>query len=87
MSAPTAPKEFYIPDTSTKEKRLCTILVHILSQGIAYASWYDYPFLWFDKECINQSDSHDQKLGIQSMDIVYNHSLYPLGLMQSHFNY
>lgn len=82
-----SPKKFYIQDMSTKGERIRTIRVHILSRTIACAFWYDYLFLWFNKECIDQSNPHDQELDIQPTDIVYNHNLYPLGLLQSYFNY
>lgn len=62
--SPTAPDDFYIRDVSAMVKRPCTVLMHILSRAVAYDSFYEVPFLWFDKECINQSDPQDQQLGI-----------------------
>ncbi|KAK8024430.1 hypothetical protein PG993_012496 [Apiospora rasikravindrae] len=64
----------------------------ILRRAIAFAASREAPFIWVDQECILQQDRADKEDGIQSMDLVYQHSAWPLGLLncvfdkQSHLN-
>ncbi|KAJ9655403.1 hypothetical protein H2198_005707 [Neophaeococcomyces mojaviensis] len=82
--APGAPTEYVIVQGPLR--RSCTLPSYVLSRAISFAAYYEVPFLWFDKECINQSDARDQEQGIQSMDIVYQRSLYPLGILQAYID-
>ncbi|KAL2066580.1 hypothetical protein VTL71DRAFT_2651 [Oculimacula yallundae] len=56
----------------------------ILDRAIAYASYYGIRFIWIDQECIEQDDRLDQEVGIQSMDIVYERSAAPIGILQTY---
>jgi len=66
--------------------RDCKAPAYILSRAIAFAASKSQCFIWIDKECIDQDDRNDQEVGIQSMDLVYQRSAYPLGLLQSYFD-
>ncbi|KAK5089639.1 hypothetical protein LTR24_006007 [Lithohypha guttulata] len=63
-----APETYLIAENAGK--RQCAVPQHVLSRAISFAAYYEVPHVWFDKECIGQSDPVDQELGIQSMDIV-----------------
>lgn len=76
-----APETYFIAGNAGR--RESAVPRHVLSRAISFAAYYEVPHVWFDKECIGQSDPIDQELGIQSMDIVYQRSLYPLGLLQT----
>lgn len=76
-----APEQYLV--AASAGRRECAVPRHVLSRAISFAAYYEVPHIWFDKECIGQSDPIDQELGIQSMDIVYQRSLYPLGLLQT----
>ena len=52
----------------------------VLTRAIAYAARYDVDLIWIDKECINQDDAHEKEIAMQSMDLVYSFSNFPLGL-------
>ncbi|KAI1615158.1 hypothetical protein EDD37DRAFT_390924 [Exophiala viscosa] len=66
--------------------RDCNVPRNILSRAISYAAQYIVPFIWFDRECIVQEEPSQQWLGIQSMDIVYQRSSHPLGILQTRIN-
>lgn len=63
--------------------RGCKVPRNILSRASSYAAHYNLPFIWFDRECIVQEHPIEQWLGIQSMDIVYQRSSHPLGILQT----
>ena len=64
--------------------RECWIPHHIVSRAINFAAHYQLSYIWFDKECIDQTHPKEKELGIQAMDVVYQRSLYPVALLQVH---
>jgi hypothetical protein len=71
-----------ITDT-TKDSRPSRAPKTILDRAIAYASFYGIRFIWIDQECIEQDNRLDQEVGIQSMDLVYERSAAPVGILQT----
>lgn len=59
---------------------------HVLERAIAYAGDTELSFIWIDQECIWQDDEDDKERGIQSMDLVYQRSAHPIGLLNAVFN-
>lgn len=53
----------------------------VLDRAIAYATHRGVDLIWVDQESINQDDADEQEKAVQSMDIVYSFSKYPLGLL------
>jgi hypothetical protein len=53
----------------------------VLDRVVKYARHYGCKYFWIDKECINQDDSKQKELAIQSMDLVYQLSSYPIALL------
>ncbi|KAH8669731.1 hypothetical protein BGZ60DRAFT_538518 [Tricladium varicosporioides] len=47
---------------------------------------YDQPYTIYTRECIDQEDRLDQETGIQSMDLIYERSAAPLGLLQTYID-
>ena len=58
----------------------------VMSRAIKFAANKSQRFIWIDKECIDQEDRNDKEAGIQSMDLVYQRSAWPVGLLNSEFN-
>ena len=58
----------------------------IMSRAIAFAANKNQSFIWIDKECIDQDNRDDKEAGIQSMDLVYQRSRWPVGLLNSFFD-
>ena len=71
-----------ITDT-TRDSRPSRAPKTILDRAIAYASFYGIRFIWIDQECIEQDNRLDQEVGIQSMDLVYERSAAPVGILQT----
>lgn len=56
----------------------------VLDRVINFAAWHRVYSFWIDRDCIDQTDSPqntEKEMAIQSMDLVYGHSQYPLGLL------
>lgn len=64
----------------------------VLDRVTAYTRHHDVAGFWIDKECINQDDPEEKEVAMQSMDLVYSMSKYPLGILtrpiesQAHLN-
>ncbi|KAK6062991.1 hypothetical protein SCUP515_12833 [Seiridium cupressi] len=58
----------------------------IMERAIAFAASKGLTFIWIDKECIDQEDRDDKEAGIQSMDLVYQRSSWPVGLLNCSFD-
>ncbi|KAK4163933.1 hypothetical protein QBC43DRAFT_335053 [Cladorrhinum sp. PSN259] len=53
----------------------------VLWRALKFAQTHGIQLIWIDQECIIQHDTEDQFLGINSMDLVYANSRYPLGIL------
>jgi hypothetical protein len=56
----------------------------VLDRVINFAARHRVYSFWIDRDCIDQTDSlqnTEKEMAIQSMDLVYGHSQYPLGLL------
>lgn len=53
----------------------------MLKRVTKYVEYCDCRHFWIDKECINQEDRQEKELAIQSMDLVYSRSDYPVALL------
>ncbi len=56
----------------------------VLDRAISYAVNHDIRAIWIDQECIDQSDAEDKQVGIQAMDLVYQRSSHPLGILDTY---
>jgi hypothetical protein len=68
---------------STADGRWLTNSVRdiVLDRVVAYARYQEVQAIWIDQQCTNQNDPEEQELAIQSMDLVYRNSRYPLGVL------
>lgn len=57
----------------------------IVERAVKFAASVGARFIWIDQECIRQDNREDKELGIQSMDLVYRQSSWPLALMDTIF--
>ncbi|KAK5716981.1 hypothetical protein LTR17_016198 [Elasticomyces elasticus] len=53
----------------------------VLDRAIRFAAAHRIGYIWIDKESIDQTDRDDKEVGVQSMDLVYQRSRYPLGII------
>jgi hypothetical protein len=53
----------------------------VLDRAFAYADHVGVDGIWIDQGCINQEDSGEKELAMQSMDLVYRNSDHPLGVL------
>lgn len=53
----------------------------ILDRAITYMKYVQCKNLWIDRECIRQDQSLGQEFAIQSMDLVYSRSRFPMALL------
>jgi hypothetical protein len=53
----------------------------ILMRAVQYALKVHVSFIWIDQECIDQDEVEDKAIGIQSMDLVYSQSRFPVGIL------
>ncbi|KAI4195056.1 MAG: hypothetical protein LQ350_007421 [Teloschistes chrysophthalmus] len=76
--------------TSTHQARLikttdglrpCRAPPAIINRAIRHARAYDCSLVWIDQECIEQDDREDKEFGIQSMDLTYQRSIHPVGIL------
>lgn len=54
-----------------------------IQRAIRYARWVGSPHFWIDKDCVDQSNYEEKELAMDSMDLVYSGSQYPVGLMST----
>lgn len=65
----------------------------VLARVLHYANYCNVRRIWIDKECSPQRESEGQQIAMDSMDLVYRRSRYPIGLLavfletQSEINY
>ncbi|KIW87768.1 uncharacterized protein Z519_11742 [Cladophialophora bantiana CBS 173.52] len=55
----------------------------ILDRVVRYTVSGNIPAFWIDQECINQSDEKAKIAAMQSMDIIYRRSQYPVGVLST----
>ncbi|EME42948.1 hypothetical protein DOTSEDRAFT_80516 [Dothistroma septosporum NZE10] len=79
-SSKAGPYSIVAQDGSSRPPRCSSTL---LSRVIQYATWKQFPFIWIDQECIDQTDLKDQSVGIQSMDLVYQRTAECLAVLQT----
>ncbi|EON65863.1 hypothetical protein W97_05105 [Coniosporium apollinis CBS 100218] len=53
----------------------------VLKRVTKYVKYRNCENFWIDKECVDQDDPGEQELAIQSMDLVYSLSRYPVALL------
>jgi hypothetical protein len=54
----------------------------VLQRVLSYANYRETPFFWIDRECIDQAE---RQLAMDSMDLVYQKSHYPVALLEMTF--
>ena len=55
----------------------------VWNRVVSYAKHHNVDMIWIDKECVPQEESCEKDTAVQSMDLVYSFSQYPLGLLRS----
>ncbi len=53
----------------------------VLDRVTKYAEHQGVDLIWIDDDCINRNDPDEHEMAIQSMDLVYSFSKYPVGLL------
>ena len=53
----------------------------VLERVAKYAKHYGVYLIWIDNQCINLNDPDEHEMAMQSMDLVYSFSKYPVGLL------
>lgn len=48
-----------------------------------FAAWKKVSYIWIDQECIIQDNVEDQTVGINAMDLVYEHAAYSLAVLEA----
>lgn len=54
----------------------------VLQRAIKYAEAAKTKFFWIDQECFNHSNPRQRQLAMDSMDLVYHCSKYPVALLE-----
>lgn len=50
---------------------------------VKYVVFGGIPAFWIDQECIDQKDEKAKFIAMQSMDVIYRRSLYPVGMLST----
>ena len=53
----------------------------VVQRAMSYADHHRVKFIWIDDECINRDDQDEHETAMQSMDLIYSFSKYPVGLL------
>lgn len=61
--------------TKVRDDILDRVVKYVVSGGI--------PAFWIDQECIDQKDEKAKTIAMQSMDVIYRRSLYPIGMLST----
>ena len=61
--------------------RPCKTRDEVLDRVISYAKHHNITRFWIDIECLDQKDKQKHQTAMDSMDLVYSYSAYPLGLI------
>lgn len=75
------PGLYRINSSCAGTSRRCKIRDEVLDRVIQYAKHHDVTLLWIDIECLDQTDKQKHQMAMDSMDLVYSYSSYPLGLL------
>jgi hypothetical protein len=76
----------YVIDSSGKQHR-AAVNAPVLDRTIRFAISRGLRYIWIDQECLDQlQGSEDMKTGIQSMDLVYKNSEWPVALLTVRMN-
>ncbi|KAF2459180.1 heterokaryon incompatibility protein-domain-containing protein [Lineolata rhizophorae] len=67
--------------TRTKTRLASKVRDTVLDRVTKYSDYCSCTLFWIDKECIDQEDSDKKELAMQSMDLVYSKSRYPVALL------
>lgn len=70
----------------TQGERDSKARLSVLSRAIKYSNIHKLRYIWIDQECIEQDNLEDKEAGIQSMDLVYQQSAYPVGIIDCYFD-
>jgi hypothetical protein len=65
----------------------CRVRDTVLKRLLSFAAYVRCPNIWIDKECIDQEDKASKEAAIQSMDLVYSLSDYPVALLSTVIEY
>jgi hypothetical protein len=79
---PSEVKDGPYPVSTTRAVRPGRAPRDVVKRAISFAASRGVRFVWIDQECIEQDDREDKELGVQSMDLIYQRSYYPLGLLE-----
>lgn len=85
--------KYAVTDTRGVYPRQTAIRDEVLARVLRYANYLGLRRIWIDKECSPQGESDEQQTAMDSMDLVYRRSRYPIGLLavflesQSEINY
>ncbi|GAB7360175.1 hypothetical protein MBLNU230_g7937t1 [Neophaeotheca triangularis] len=66
---------------SAKPPRSNKVRNEVLDRVIRYAEVCETPYIWIDQECSPQIDGEAKQQAINSMDLIYRVSSYPVGLL------
>ena len=53
----------------------------VLSRATKYAEHKRVKLIWIDNECINRDNAEEHEMAMQSMDLIYSFSKYPVGIL------
>ena len=53
----------------------------VFQRAMSYADYHRVNLIWIDNECINRDDQDEHEMAMQSMDLIYSFSKYPVGLL------
>ncbi|KAK6431493.1 hypothetical protein LTR95_012347, partial [Oleoguttula sp. CCFEE 5521] len=73
--------EYSIKDARGSHFRYSKARDNVLTRTIRYARCKNVSRLWIDGECIPQVESEEKRTALDSMDLVYSRSKYPVGLL------
>lgn len=53
----------------------------VLDRSTQYAEHHGIDLIWIDEECINRNRPDEHETAMQSMDLIYSYSKFPIGLL------
>ena len=53
----------------------------VFQRAMSYADYHNVKLIWIDNACINRDDQDEHEMAMQSMDLIYSFSKYPVGLL------
>lgn len=73
--------KYAVTETRGLYTRWTAIRDEVLARVLRYANYHGLRRIWIDKECSPQEESDEQQTAMDSMDLVYCRSRYPIGLL------